>query len=29
MSFNSGEEWCVEGLDHYHAYSPMCEGVGP
>jgi hypothetical protein len=29
MSFNRGVEWCVEGLDRYHAYSPMCEGVGP
>ncbi|MDI9846852.1 hypothetical protein QM467_02130 [Rhodoblastus sp. 17X3] len=24
-----GVEWCVIGLDRYHAYSPNCEGVGP
>ena len=24
-----GVEWCVVGLDHYHAYSPNCDGVGP
>jgi hypothetical protein len=29
MSFNRGVEWCVEGLDRYRAYAPMCDGVGP
>jgi hypothetical protein len=28
-SFNRGVEWCVVGLDRYHAYSPSCEAVGP
>lgn len=29
MSFNRGVDWCVEGLDRYRAFAPMCDGVGP
>lgn len=29
LSFNRGVEWCVVGLDHYHAYAPDCDAVGP
>lgn len=27
--FGRGVEWCVVGLDHYHAFSPNCEAAGP
>ena len=29
MSFNRGVDWCVVELDRYHAYSPLCDVVGP
>jgi hypothetical protein len=28
-SFNRGVEWCVVGLDRYHAYAPSCDAAGP
>jgi hypothetical protein len=29
IGLGRGVEWCVVGLDHYHAYSPACDGAGP
>jgi hypothetical protein len=29
VGIGRGIEWCVVGLDHYHAYSPACDLAGP
>lgn len=29
VGIGSGVEWCVVGLDRYHAYSPACRAAGP